>query len=139
MLGGRTCGRGDHSGDFRIARDKAYALTSSWTRGRRSRILGKPLRQALPDRGLSLRSRVFSHRVNPSGMQYAAEAVRPTPEGSSNGLVSLGGQASVASCLWMETINTATVLRGVAGCVAALLAFFRLPGDEAIEAKTGLA
>jgi len=46
--------------------------------------------------------------VNPIGMQYASETARPTPEGSSNGLVSLAGQASVALVWAMEAINAAT-------------------------------
>jgi len=50
----------------------------------------------------------FLIAVNPVGMQYAAEAVRPTPEGSSNGLVSLAGQASVLLVYAMEALNAAT-------------------------------
>jgi MFS family permease len=50
----------------------------------------------------------FLIAVNPVGMQYAAEAVRPVPEGSSNGLVSLAGQASVLLVYAMEALNAAT-------------------------------
>ncbi len=50
----------------------------------------------------------FLIAVNPVGMQYAAETVRPTPEGSSNGLVSLAGQASVLLVYAMEALNAAT-------------------------------
>ncbi|MEW5873141.1 MAG: MFS transporter [Chloroflexota bacterium] len=37
----------------------------------------------------------FLVSVNPIGMQYAAEVTYPTPEGTSNGLIQLFGQASV--------------------------------------------
>jgi len=50
----------------------------------------------------------FLIAVNPVGMQYSAEAVRPTPEGSSNGLVTLAGQASVLLVYAMEALNAAT-------------------------------
>lgn len=50
----------------------------------------------------------FLVAVSPIGMQYAAEAARPTPEGSSNGLVSLAGQASVLLVYAMEALNAAT-------------------------------
>ncbi len=46
--------------------------------------------------------------VNPIGMQYASEVALPTPEGSTNGLVSLAGQASVALVWGMEAVNAAT-------------------------------
>ena len=48
------------------------------------------------------------YAVNPVGMQYSAEVVRPVPEGSSNGLVSLAGQASVLLVYAMEALNAAT-------------------------------
>ena len=37
-------------------------------------------------------------------MQYASEIARPTPEGSSNGLVSLAGQASVL-LVWVQRLG----------------------------------
>ena len=37
----------------------------------------------------------FLISVSPIGMQYAAEVTRPTPEGTSNGLIQLFGQAAV--------------------------------------------
>jgi hypothetical protein len=40
-------------------------------------------------------------------MQYAAEVTRPTPEGTSNGLMQLFGQASVAFVYVMEALKTA--------------------------------
>ena len=42
----------------------------------------------------------------PIMMQYAAEITRPTPEGTSNGLMQLFGQASVAFVYIMEALRT---------------------------------
>ncbi len=50
----------------------------------------------------------FLIAVNPVGMQYAAEAARPTPEGTSNGLVTLAGQISVVIVYAMEALNNLT-------------------------------
>jgi len=41
----------------------------------------------------------------PIGMQYAAEITRPTPEGTSNGLIQLFGQASVVFVYIMEAMK----------------------------------
>ena len=41
----------------------------------------------------------------PIGFQYAAEVTRPTPEGTSNGLMQLFGQASVVFVYLMETLR----------------------------------
>lgn len=43
----------------------------------------------------------------PLGMQYAAEVTQPTPEGTSNGLIQLFGQASVVFVYIMEAMKTA--------------------------------
>lgn len=43
----------------------------------------------------------------PIGMQYAAEVTRPTPEGTSNGLIQLFGQASVVFVYIMEALKSA--------------------------------
>ncbi len=43
----------------------------------------------------------------PIGMQYAAEITYPTPEGTSNGLIQLFGQASVVFVLIMDLMKTA--------------------------------
>ena len=43
----------------------------------------------------------------PVGMQYAAEITHPTPEGTSNGLVQLFGQAAVVFVYIMEAMRTA--------------------------------
>jgi MFS family permease len=42
----------------------------------------------------------------PVGMQYAAEITQPTPEGTSNGLVQLFGQAAVVFVYVMEAMRT---------------------------------
>ncbi len=47
----------------------------------------------------------FLTSVLPTGMQYASEAVLPTPEGTSNGLVQLFGQASVVFVYLMEVLR----------------------------------
>ncbi len=44
----------------------------------------------------------FITSVSPIGMQYAAEITQPTPEGTSNGLIQLFGQASVVFVYLME-------------------------------------
>jgi MFS family permease len=48
----------------------------------------------------------FLVSVNPIGMQYAAEITHPTPEGTSNGLIQLFGQASVVFVYIMEALKT---------------------------------
>lgn len=48
----------------------------------------------------------FLVSVNPIGMQYAAEVTQPTPEGTSNGLIQLFGQASVVFVYIMEAMRT---------------------------------
>lgn len=44
--------------------------------------------------------------ANPIGMQYAAEITNPTPEGTSNGLIQLFGQASVVFVTIMDQLKT---------------------------------
>ena len=44
--------------------------------------------------------------ANPIGMQYAAEVTHPTPEGTSNGLIQLFGQASVIFVTVMDVLKT---------------------------------
>lgn len=44
--------------------------------------------------------------ANPIGMQYAAEITFPTPEGTSNGLIQLFGQASVIFVTVMDQLKT---------------------------------
>ena len=49
----------------------------------------------------------FLVSTSPIGMQYAAEVIQPTPEGTSNGLIQLFGQASVVFVYIMEALKTA--------------------------------
>jgi MFS family permease len=48
----------------------------------------------------------FLVSTSPIGMQYAAEVTHPTPEGTSNGLIQLFGQASVVFVYIMAAIQT---------------------------------
>ena len=48
----------------------------------------------------------FLTSTSPIGMQYAAEITQPTPEGTSNGLIQLFGQASVVFVYIMEALKT---------------------------------
>ena len=48
----------------------------------------------------------FLISASPIGMQYAAEITQPTPEGTSNGLIQLFGQASVVFVYVMEALKT---------------------------------
>jgi MFS family permease len=50
----------------------------------------------------------FLVSVNPTGTQYASEIALPTPEGTSNGLISLAGQISVVLVYVMEPLKRAT-------------------------------
>jgi MFS family permease len=47
----------------------------------------------------------FLISLSPIGMQYAAEITQPTPEGTSNGLIQLVGQASVVFVYIMEALK----------------------------------
>ncbi len=47
----------------------------------------------------------FLVSTSPVGMQYAAEITQPTPEGTSNGLIQLFGQASVVFVYIMEAMK----------------------------------
>jgi MFS family permease len=48
----------------------------------------------------------FLVSTSPIGMQYAAEITQPTPEGTSNGLIQLFGQASVVFVYIMEVMKS---------------------------------
>ena len=48
----------------------------------------------------------FLISTSPIGMQYAAEIAFPTPEGTSNGLIQLFGQASVIFVYIMEALKS---------------------------------
>ena len=58
----------------------------------------------------------------PIGMQYSAEVTAPTPEGTSNGLIQLAGQASVVFVALMALTRTASGSFGPSlGVLAGLL------------------
>ena len=48
----------------------------------------------------------FLISASPIGMQYAAEVTQPTPEGTSNGIIQLFGQASVVFVYLMEALKS---------------------------------
>ena len=48
----------------------------------------------------------FLTSLSPVGMEYAAEITRPTPEGTSNGLIQLFGQAAVVYVYVMQAMRT---------------------------------
>jgi hypothetical protein len=48
----------------------------------------------------------FLTSTSPIGMQYAAEITQPTPEGTSNGLIQLFGQASVVFVYIMDALKS---------------------------------
>ena len=48
----------------------------------------------------------FLISTGPIGMQYAAEITQPTPEGTSNGLIQLFGQAAVVFVYIMEAMKS---------------------------------
>jgi MFS family permease len=48
----------------------------------------------------------FLISISPIGMQYASEITQPTPEGTSNGLIQLFGQASVVFVYIMEAMKS---------------------------------
>lgn len=50
----------------------------------------------------------FLVSTGPIGMQYAAEITQPTPEGTSNGLLQLFGQASVVFVYVMEALKSSS-------------------------------
>jgi len=49
----------------------------------------------------------FLTSAMPIAMQYAAEVTHPTPEGTSNGLIQLFGQAAVVFVFIMEALKSA--------------------------------
>jgi len=75
----------------------------------------------------------FMTSVLPIGMQYSAEITAPTPEGTSNGLIQLAGQASVVFVLLMALTRTSSgsFVPSLAGLAALLvvsgLVVHRLP------------
>lgn len=84
----------------------------------------------------------FLTSVMPVGMQFATDITRPTPEGTSNGLVQLCGQVSVVFVYMMQAMRgmpggftTSLVASGLlVGLAAALVPFMdesRLPSQDA--------
>ena len=79
----------------------------------------------------------FLVSANPVGMQYAAEITRPTPEGTSNGLIQLFGQASVVFVYIMEALKTKegaftpALLLAVGLMLISLLAITRMKDAQA--------
>jgi MFS family permease len=65
----------------------------------------------------------FLISTSPVGMQYVAEVTYPTPEGTSNGLIQLVGQASVVFVYIMEDLKTGSgdFLPAMLLCVAMIL------------------
>ena len=74
--------------------------------------------------------------ANPIGMQYAAEITHPTPEGTSNGLIQLFGQASVIFVTVMDQLKTSEgsftssllLMVGLLVLSAILILFMKDPG-----------
>ena len=83
----------------------------------------------------------FLISASPIGMQYAAEITRPTPEGTSNGLIQLFGQASVVFVYIMEALKspdgafTPALLFGAGLMVLSVLLLTQL--KDPIFAETG--
>ncbi len=79
----------------------------------------------------------------PIGFQYAAEVTLPTPEGTSNGLMQLFGQASVVFVYLMSALRTAdgsftrALLAAAALLVAAAVIAARLPEPSVLHARNG--
>ena len=79
----------------------------------------------------------FLTSAMPIGMQYAAEITRPTPEGTSNGLIQLFGQASVVFVYIMEAVKapdgsfTPALLLALALLVIGLVLISQLKDPEA--------
>jgi MFS family permease len=90
----------------------------------------------------------FLVSANPVGMQYAAEITHPTPEGTSNGLIQLFGQASVVFVYIMESLKTKSgsftpaLMLAVGLLVISLLFIMQMkepkaPVDETVPAQVG--
>jgi MFS family permease len=78
----------------------------------------------------------FLVSTSPIGMQYAAEITHPTPEGTSNGLIQLFGQASVVFVYVMEAMKssdesfTPALLLAIALLVVSALVVTRIRDPE---------
>lgn len=75
----------------------------------------------------------------PIGFQYAAEVTRPTPEGTSNGLMQLFGQASVVFVFVMSALRTPdgsftrALLAGLGLLVLAVFIASRMPEPDVLQ------
>jgi MFS family permease len=78
----------------------------------------------------------FLTSINPVGMQYVAEITWPTPEGTSNGLIQLFGQASVVFVYLMQVMKdgrgtlTPAMLLGVGLLVVGALLLTQLKDPD---------
>jgi len=81
----------------------------------------------------------FLVSISPIGMQYAAEITIPTPEGTSNSLIQLFGQASVVFVYIMEAMKapdgsfTPSLVLAMALLVVSLLLVTRMKDPELSE------
>ncbi len=89
----------------------------------------------------------FLISTSPIGMQYAAEITQPTPEGTSNGLIQLFGQASVIFVYIMEALKssdgsfTPSLLLAIGLLIVSALIITRLhdPSMEQLPAQQSIA
>ncbi len=83
----------------------------------------------------------FLVSANPIGMQYAAEITHPTPEGTSNGLIQLFGQASVIFVTVMDRLKTPEgsftlsllIMAGLLVFSSILILFMKDPKKEQLQ------
>jgi MFS family permease len=81
--------------------------------------------------------------ISPVGMQYSAEVTRPTPEGTSNGLIQLAGQVAVVLVYFMDAIRgdngsftpSLLVMSGLLGLSALLVTRLVEPAHPAAAAR----
>jgi MFS family permease len=84
----------------------------------------------------------FLTSTMPVGMQYAAEITHPTPEGTSNGLIQLFGQASVVFVYIMEAMKspdgafTPALLVAIVLIVVSTLVITRLVEPDELKASS---
>jgi MFS family permease len=78
---------------------------------------------------------------SPIGMQYAAEITYPTPEGTSNGLIQLFGQASVVFVYVMEAMKrddgsfTPSLLLAAGLLILSAVLITRMPDPRTLDAQ----
>ena len=81
----------------------------------------------------------FLISTSPIGMQYAAEITYPTPEGTSNGLIQLFGQASVVFVFIMQALQqpdgsfTTALLLGVGLLVVSVVLITHMKDPQMLE------